>query len=67
MACDSQIDVAHADKGGNVGRWEEDEGDGVVDDEGDVQSVVSTELNVGSAVSRLALATLVRVSILAFG
>lgn len=46
---DSEIDLAFSDEGGYVCGREEDEGDGVILYEGDVESVVATELNVGSS------------------
>jgi len=38
VARDTKVDAALANKGGNIGGWEEDEGDREVLDEGDVES-----------------------------
>lgn len=48
VACDAQVDLALAYKGGNVGGGEEDEGDGEVLDKGDVEAVLTAELDVGA-------------------
>ena len=45
---DAQIDTALRDEGGDVSGREEDQGDGEVLDEGDVQAAVSVELDVGA-------------------
>jgi hypothetical protein len=48
VARDAQVDAALADKGGDVGGGEEDEGDGQVLDQGDVEAVLTAELDVGA-------------------
>lgn len=48
VARDAQVDLALADEGGDVGRGEEDERDGQVLDESDVESVLPPELDVGA-------------------
>lgn len=48
MAGDAQVDAALADKSGYVGRGEEDEGDGQVLHQGDVEAVLALELDVGA-------------------
>ena len=48
VARDAQVDLALADEGGDVRRGEEDERDGQVLDEGDVESVLPPELDVGA-------------------
>lgn len=48
VARDAQVDLALADKGRDVGRGEEDERDGQVLDEGDVEPVLPAELDVGA-------------------
>ena len=48
VARDAQIDTALADEGGDVGRWKEDEGDGQVLDESDVEAVLTAKLDVGA-------------------
>lgn len=45
---DTKIDATFADKGGDVGGGEEDEGNGEILDEGNVESVLSAELDVGT-------------------
>lgn len=45
---DAEVDLALADEGGDVGRGEEDKGDGQVLDEGDVEAVLAPELDVGA-------------------
>lgn len=47
-ASDSEIDSALADECGNVGSREEDERERKVLDQGDVEAVVTVELNVGA-------------------
>jgi hypothetical protein len=47
-ARDAEIDAALADKGGDVGGGEEDEGDGQVLDKGDVEAVLAAELDVSA-------------------
>ena len=47
-ACDAEVDAAFADEGGDVGRGEEDESDGVVLDEGEVEARFAFELYVGT-------------------
>ena len=47
-ACDAEIDSALANKGRNVGCREEDEGDGEVLDERNVETVFTSELDVGT-------------------
>lgn len=47
-ASDAKIYSALANKGRDVGSGKEDKSDGVVLDKGDVESVVSSELDVGS-------------------
>jgi hypothetical protein len=47
-ARNAQIDAALADKGGNIGGGEEYEGNGKVLDESDVETVLSSELDVGT-------------------
>lgn len=48
IARDAEVDAALADEGGDVGRGEEDEGDGEVLDEGDVEAALALELDVGA-------------------
>lgn len=48
VARDAEVDLALADEGGDVGGGEEDECDGEVLDEGDVEAVLATELDVGA-------------------
>lgn len=47
-ACDADVDAAFTDEGGDVGGGEEDEGDGEVLDEGDVEAGFAAELNVAA-------------------
>lgn len=47
-ARDSEVDAALADKRGDIGGGQEDEGDGQVLDEGNVEAVLSPELDVGA-------------------
>lgn len=47
-ASDTKVDLALAYKRRDVGRGKEDEGDGKVLDESDVQAVFATELDVGT-------------------
>lgn len=47
-ASDAKVYSALANKGRDVGGGKEDKSDGVVLDQGDVKSVVSSELDVGS-------------------
>ena len=47
-ARDAEVDLALADEGGDVGGREEDEGQGEVLDEGDVEAVLAAELDVGT-------------------
>lgn len=47
-ACDSEVDLALANEGGDIGGGEEDESDGEVLDEGNVEAVLAAELNVGT-------------------
>jgi hypothetical protein len=47
-ARNAQVHAAFADEGGYICRREEDEGDGVVLDEGDVEAVFAAELYVGA-------------------
>ena len=48
VARDAQVDAALADKGGDIGGGEEYEGDGQVLDKGDVEAVLTAELDVGA-------------------
>lgn len=48
VAGNTQIDATLADKGRDIGGGEEDEGDGEVLDEGDVEAVFAAELDVGA-------------------
>lgn len=48
VARDAEVDLALADKGGDVGGGEEDEGDGEVLDEGYIEAVLAAELDVGA-------------------
>jgi hypothetical protein len=48
VARDAQVDAALADEGGDVGGGEEDEGDGQVLDEGNVEAILTLELDVGA-------------------
>lgn len=48
VACDTQVDLALTHKGWDVGGGEEDECDGEVLDEGDVEAVLAAELYVGA-------------------
>ena len=47
-ASDTQVDAALADEGGDVGGGEEDQGDGQVLDERDVETSLAAELNVAA-------------------
>ena len=47
-ACDSQVDAAFTNKGGDVGGGEEDQRKRVVLDKGDVKARVAVELDVGA-------------------
>ena len=47
-AGDAEVDTALADEGGDVGCREEDESNGEVLDEGDVEARVTVELDVGA-------------------
>lgn len=47
-ACDTQVDAALTDEGGDVSGGEEDQGDGQVLDEGDVEAGFATELNIAA-------------------
>ena len=48
VAGDAEVDAALADKGRDIGGGEEDEGNGEVLDEGDVEAVFAAELDVGA-------------------
>ena len=48
-ACYTEIDSAFTDKGGDIGSGEEDEGYGVIFDEGDVEAGFAAELNIGTS------------------
>ena len=48
-ACYTEIDSTFTDKGGDIGGGEEDEGYGVVFDEGDVEAGFAAELNIGTS------------------
>jgi hypothetical protein len=45
-ASNAEIDLAFANEGGDIGGGQEDEGDGVVLNEGDVEAVLAAELDV---------------------
>lgn len=45
---DAQVDSAFTDKGGDIGGGEEDEGNGEVLDESDVETVLAAELDIGT-------------------
>jgi hypothetical protein len=47
-ACDTQVDAALADEGGDVGRGQEDEREREVLDQRDVKARVAVELDVGA-------------------
>lgn len=47
-AGDTKIHLALADEGGNIGGWEEDQGNGEVLDEGNVEAVFAAELDVST-------------------
>lgn len=47
-ACDTDVDAAFTDEGGDVSGGEEDEGDGEVFDEGDVKAGFTAELHVAA-------------------
>ena len=47
LACYTEIDSTFTDKGGDIGGGEEDEGYGVIFDEGDVEAGFAAELNIG--------------------
>ena len=47
-ACDTDVDAAFTDEGGDVSGGEEDEGDGEILDEGDVEAGFAAELNVAA-------------------
>lgn len=47
-ARDAQVNLSFAYESGNVGRGEEDEGDGEVLDKGDVQAILAAELDVAT-------------------
>lgn len=46
LAGDAKVDVALCDKAGDVGGGEEDKGEGVVFDKGNVKAIVAVELDV---------------------
>ena len=48
VASDTEVDTALTDEGGDIGSGEEDESDGEVLDEGNVEAVLATELDVGA-------------------
>lgn len=48
MACDAQVDLTLANKGGNIGGGQEDQSDGEVLDKRNIEAVFSPELNVGT-------------------
>jgi hypothetical protein len=45
---DTNVATALADKGGNIGSGEENQGDGEVLDEGDIETVLAAELDIGA-------------------
>ena len=45
----TEVDSTFTDKGGDIGGGEEDEGYGVVFDEGDVEAGFAAELNIGTS------------------
>ena len=46
LACDAEVYVAFGNEPGDIGRGQEDEGQGVVFDEGNVKAVMAVELDV---------------------
>ena len=48
LASDTKIDATLANKGRDVGSWEEDKGDWEVLDKCNVEAVLTTELDIGS-------------------
>lgn len=48
IARDAQVDAALPNEGGDIGGREEDEGDGQVLDKGNVEAVLTPELDVGA-------------------
>lgn len=48
LASNTEVNATLADEGWDVGGWEEDEGDWEVLDEGNVEAVLTAELNIGS-------------------
>lgn len=47
-ACDTQVDAAFADEGGDVGRGQEDKREREVLDQRDIEARVAVELDVGA-------------------